>query len=103
VSNNFHQRSVSAIVPDHRRAVSFIVDDANQTSMHQRSLSSQQQQQQLTDSILPPALPPKLGGSGGIIFRPSEMTSTPTKSNDVSVAPPVQMSFLQQLVQVSML
>ena len=102
VGGSFHQRSVSAIASDHRRAVSFVVDDANRLSLvqHQRSLSSQQQQSMPHhpfDDVMPPVLPPKLGS--GVIFRPAELSSTPTMSNDI--APPIQMSFLQQLVQSS--
>ena len=108
VGGSFHQRSISAIVSDHRRAVSYVVDDAKLTSVqHQRSLSSQQQQsmpQQHFDDVIPPALPPKLGS--GLIFRPAELSSTPTKSNDASqnvtaATSSMQMSFLQQLVQSS--
>jgi len=109
VGGSFHQRSVSAFVSDHRRAVSYVVDDGggkmSSSAQHQRSLSSQQQQQSTSqhhfDDVIPPALPPKLGS--GVIFRPSELSLTPTKLNDVSqnVVPSMQMSFLQQLVQSS--
>lgn len=99
VSNNFHQRSVSALVPDHRRAISYVTDDTGLTSVkHMRSHSSQQQ----GEEIRPPALPPKLGS--GVITRPAEMTSTPMKSGDTicqNVVPQMQFSFLQQLVQSS--
>jgi len=102
--NNYHHRSVSAIA-DHRRTVSYVIDDVGQIQ-HQRSLSSQQQhqQQQHQDERRPPALPPKVGVSGSI-YRLSDI-STPTKSEGSSTSasttmPLEQFSFLQQLVQSS--
>jgi hypothetical protein len=102
--NSYHQRSVSAIA-DHRRTVSYIVDDGKTQIQHQRSLSSQQQQQQQQQQPIegrrPPALPPKVGGSTSI-YRPSETTATPTKIYDEPQSSNLpQFSFLQQLVQSS--
>ena len=124
--NSYHQRSVSAIA-DHRRTVSYIVDDGKTQIQHQRSLSSQQQQpqqqqllqqpqqqlllqqpqqqqllqlqQQQIELRRPPALPPKVGGSSSI-YRSTEMT-TPAKNEDNQPSNLPQFSFLQQLVQSS--
>ena len=76
------------LTSDHRRTVSYIVDDSRTEIQHQRSLSQHQQHQihhqQIPPNVdpRPPALPPKVGGSSTAIYRPSEMNSSIYRSSE---------------------